>query len=487
MREELIVIENGRIEERGNTLFTDLYLQIYQSDILGIVFDNVIDRQCILELFRGERSLNGGKVFIGNQRADYADAETFFRNNATVIEKNSKLIDNLTIEENVFLFADKNSLISRRKYKNNILALFQKFDLDIQVNQAIATLSEKERIIIELLKAYFEDKKLVILSYVSGLLLNDDFQDIHNLLNKLRKQGMSFIIIEAFNNIIFEWVKSFLVIQNGKTVGIFDSSSYNSRLLYSVLVKNIKTFHKAPVNKRIQKIEARSNNPLLVFRNVSTSHIKNLNLTITAGEVLKLFYLDDDSCEHIIDLLKGKLHPLSGEILMNGKEISIHSISQAVRKGICFIEESPYENMLFYNMTLKDNLGLALADKVPLFWLRRNYKRSLDDFLRSFHLEEFVRVKLRNLDPRILQVIAYFKWYLYAPNIVVCIRPFTELDINLQEITVEMMLHLKSRGIAVIILTPVLSDSHKIEGNAVYIKDGLVVDENDVYQTLFKG
>ena len=57
-------------------------------------------------------------------------------------------------------------------------------------------------------------------------------------------------------------------------------------------------------------------------------------------------------------------------------------------------------------------------------------------------MDEYLHVKLMKLDPRTFQVIAYLKWYLYAPNIVICIRPFTELDINLQEITLEMIHHL---------------------------------------------
>lgn len=487
MKEELIVIENGIIEERGNPLFTDLYLQIYKSEILGIVFDNVIDRQCILDLFRGERALDGGKVLIGKKRNDYMDALLFFRDNATIIEKHSKLIDNLTIEENILLFTDKNNFISERKYKNNFQALLQKFDLNITLNKPMESLSARERVIIELLKAYYEDKKLVVLSYISGLLLNNDMNDIHSLLLKLKMYGMSFIIIEAFNNNIFEWVNSFLIIQNGKTAGIFDSSSYNSRLLYSVLIKKDNSIKRPSEENEVQSNGGDMDIPLLEFKNVYTTHIKDLNLEIEAGELLKVFYMDDDSCEHIIDLLKGNIKPLSGDILLNSQSLRIDDISQAVRKGVCFIEETPYENMLFYNMTLKDNLGLALSSKVPLFWFRKRYKKSLDYLMKSLQLEEYANVKLRKLDPRILQVIAYFKWYLYAPHVVVCIKPFTEMDINLQEITIDMIMHLKSRGIAVIILTSVLSDTRKMEGDTVYIKNGSVIDENEVYQTLFKG
>ena len=48
MIEELVSIENGEIEVRGNQIFYDLYLQVYKSEIMGIVFDNIVERKCLL-------------------------------------------------------------------------------------------------------------------------------------------------------------------------------------------------------------------------------------------------------------------------------------------------------------------------------------------------------------------------------------------------------------------------------------------------------
>lgn len=486
MKEELIVIEEGEISVRGTPLFTDLYLQVYKGEVFGVVFGNVTDRKCLLELFLGERPLSGGKVFIGNKRSSYVDSLTFFKKEATIIDKHSKLIENLTIEENIFLFTDENIIVSTRKYKAFLQTVLNKFNLDIQINRTIGDLPAKEKIIIELLKAYYEDKKLVVLNHISGLLLNNDLEDIHALIQKLRKYGIAFIIIESYNNIVFEWVNSFLLIQDGKTAGIFDTKHHNNRQLNKIILSNSTTFGSSILKSTNHENDLLNTMPILEFKNISTSHIHNLNFKIGAGEILNMFFMDDDSFEHIIDILKGFIKPISGEIILCGQRLNINNINQAVRKGICFIEESPYENTLFYNMTLKDNLGLALSNKVPFYWLRKRYRKSLDYLIESFHLEEYLDTKLRKLDPRILQEVAYLKWYLYAPHLVVCIKPFTESDINLQEITKEMMLILKARGISVLILTSMLSKNHRIDGDTVYIKNGQMIDESEMYETLYK-
>lgn len=485
MKEELLVIEEGELIVNENIIFNDLYLQIYKSETLGIIFDNVKERRYLLELFRGERALSGGKVLIGNKKHGYDNTVTFFKKNVTVIDKNSKLIDNFTIEENIFLFAEENHIVSNKKLKYKLRALFNKFDLDLNLDRPIKSLQTKERIIIELLKAYYEDKRLVVFDHVSSILLNNDFNEVYLLLQKLKKYGMSFVIIEYFNNIIFEWVNSFILIQRGKTTGIFESNSYDIRKLFSILAEGARPFNTASMNYGLEA-NVNSDVHVMTFKNIFTDHIRDLNIEISSGEILKIIYMDDTSCEHIVNLLKGDLKPVLGEITLQGKKLEIDNIGQAIRKGICFVEEAPYENTHSYDMTVMDNLGLPLSYKVPFFWLRKRYRKSINHFLRFFQLEDFADVKLKHMDPRALQVISYLKWYLYAPHVVVCIKPFVELDINLKEITKEMILLLKSRGISVIILTSVLSETHMVEGKNVYIKDGRVIRENEVYHLLYK-
>ncbi len=486
MKEELITIEDGEIEIKGSLIFDDLYLQIFKRETLGLIFDNINERRYLLDLFRGERILSGGKVFIGNKKHGYDNTLSFFKKTTSIIDKNSKLINNHTIEENIFLFADDKIIISYKNLKFKLEALFNKFQLDIDLDRPVKDLQTKERIIIELMKAYYEDKKLVVFDNVSSVLLNNDFNEIYLLLEMLKEYGMSFILIEHFNNIVFQWVNSFALIQRGKTTGIFESNSYNTRKLFSILADGARPFNAASLNHVIESTGNHSEVSVMEFKNVSTSHISNLNFKIRPGHILKIIFMDDDTCDHIVNLLKGNYKAIAGEIRLKGERLEISDVRQAIKKGVCFIEEAPYGNTHSYNMSLRDNLGLSLSEKVPFFWLRKKYKKSLDHLMKSFNLEKYADVKLKDVDEQTLQLVAYLKWYLYAPSVVVCIKPFSELDINLQEITKEMIMLLKSRGIAVIILTSVLSETHMVEGDNLYIKDGRKIDEHQVYQLLYK-
>ncbi len=484
MKEELIVIENGQMRKNGKLIFSDLNLQIYKNQIIGIIFDSVVERKYLREFFQGDLHLCEGKTYLEGNKADTAETEKYLRENFTIIKRESSLIHNLHIEENVFVFKDRKKLINRRKYLREIQKLLKQFNLELKLNRSVSELSVKERVIVELLKAYAENKKVVILMHISGFLKRNELNEIFLLLKQMQ-QGRTFVLIEQFENIIFEWTDQIVVIRHGKTAGIYNSGTINREILYSALINENTTKKIAGIDK-IDLNDDMENEPVLKFESVSTNFLMGFSMEIGAGEVLKIYYMDDESCEHIINLLKGDRKTLSGNILLMGKEYRVNNIIQAVDHGVCFIEESPYENMLFYNMSVRDNLCLALSKKVPLFWMRKRFIKSIDQLVKTFNLESIIKIRLRRLEPHILQQIAYYKWYLYAPKVVICIKPFTEIDIHLQEITVEMISNLKRRGIAVIILTSNYSELYRVDGDTIYMKNGRVIDENEVYHTLYR-
>ena len=203
------------------------------------------------------------------------------------------------------------------------------------------------------------------------------------------------------------------------------------------------------------------------------------------GKIVKILYLDDSSFTHIIELLKGIRKPLSGQIIVSDKEeYRISNVHQSVNKGVCFIEESPSENMIFQNMSILDNLCLSLGKKVRGLWRKKRYTKSVEKLVSRFISADITKVKLSSLSHVELQQLIYLKWLLYAPSVVICIKPFTEVDIQLRETTINMIEMLSQRGIAVIIFTSNISETYWVEGDTVYIRNGKIINEEDAHKAI---
>lgn len=156
----------------------------------------------------------------------------------------------------------------------------------------VRNLSAKEKVIIELLKAYEERKKIVILDEITSLLSEKDLGEVFSLIDKMKSQ-MSFLVTVGFEDFIMEWMESIAVVQNGRTTFVSGISQLNcklSKVLKALIYENkVETF-----GAYGQKVINGQNNVLEV-RDVSTCYLKNLNFTLCSGELLKIYYSDEKS------------------------------------------------------------------------------------------------------------------------------------------------------------------------------------------------
>ena len=114
--------------------------------------------------------------------------------------------------------------------------------------------------------------------------------------------------------------------------------------------------------------------------------------------------------------------------------------------------------------------------KVRGFWFAKKYTRSVSDFLQN---DELNKKKLKNIGNAELQKLAYEKWLVYQPKIVIIENPFTDMDINMREITRKMIGALQKRGIGVILLTANFAIMNKIKGESMFLKHGVLTREEE--------
>ena len=85
--------------------------------------------------------------------------------------------------------------------------------------------------------------------------------------------------------------------------------------------------------------------------------------------------------------------------------------------------------MILDNMSATENVSVPLHEKVRGFWFAKKYTRSVSDFLQN---DELNKKKLKNIGNAELQKLAYEKWLVYQPKIVIIENPFTDMDINMR-------------------------------------------------------
>jgi ABC-type sugar transport system ATPase subunit len=162
---------------------------------------------------------------------------------------------------------------------------------------------------------------------------------------------------------------------------------------------------------------------------------------------------------------------------LEAKKYQPMGVWDAIKKGVCFIEEDPITKMLFFDMTVVDNLCFTMSNKVKGFWLHRKYRKSIIKHVENIFDEEILKTPMAKLEPVTLQKIAYSKWLLYMPKVVVCKKPFSAVDVHMRQVTEQLLHFYAKEGIAVLILTSNISEAHTMSGRVLQLKSGILKEE----------
>lgn len=375
MKRELFSVEDGKIIKNGNEIFNGLYLQIFMDEVAGVICDDIHTQKYLNDFLKGDLKLESGRIYLNEKRISPHDARKCLSRQVTFIDKKSKLIDTITMEENIFLFTDQSIFVNKHKYKEHFSALQKKFGITLPVNQRLAELTAKDRIVVELMKAFVERKRLVVLDDISGYLQKKEVEEVYSLLLILLKYDMTFLIRIGFEDEYLPQFNRVTVMKGNKTMSVLDPSkqdiqAYTRRLFFDENTVKI-GLKKNKLNIGLKR------ETVLEFAGVSTAYLTDINFSLKQGMLLKIQCFDDLSCSQVVELLKGELKPISGTILFQHAAYRPGNIYSATHKGICFIEQSAYDSMLFQNMSLVENLSIPCNEKIKNFWLHPKYQDSI--------------------------------------------------------------------------------------------------------------
>jgi heme ABC exporter ATP-binding subunit CcmA len=146
--------------------------------------------------------------------------------------------------------------------------------------------------------------------------------------------------------------------------------------------------------------------------------LKDVNLDLSAGEVVALLGPNGAGKTTLLKLLAGLISPTTGEIVLDGSSFSRHATSQRSAVGLLAPGEHLYENL-----TVRENLAFftSLYKKNPTV-------AQIDGVLQEVGLqhrsEEYVTALSSGMKCR----LSIAKWQLLEPGLLLLDEPYGVLD-----------------------------------------------------------
>jgi len=217
--------------------------------------------------------------------------------------------------------------------------------------------------------------------------------------------------------------------------------------------------------------------PFLRMENISKSFpgvqaLKGVNFEANQGEVVALIGANGAGKSTLMNVLGGNVIPDEGKILINGKEVNIHSPLDAARHGIAFVHQ---EMAVLPTMSIADTMFISnFPYKNGLIDYKTINKRCIF-ILKRLGCNFDPGTKIRNLSPGSQQLVEIGRALLMDPKIIIFDEPTSSLTSHEKEHLFKIINSLKSEGAVIIYISHMLDEVFRICDRAIVLRNGETV------------
>ncbi|WP_022868821.1 sugar ABC transporter ATP-binding protein [Schaalia vaccimaxillae] len=467
-----VILEMSHIvkEFPGVRALDDVTMRVRRGDIHAICGENGAGKSTLMKVLSGVHPHGSydGKILFEGKECAFNGIKASERAGIVIIHQELALIPELSIAENIFLGSEitRAGLIDWQEAQTRSIDLLARVGLEIDPKTPIKNLGVGQQQLVEIAKALSKDVKLLILDEPTSALNEEDSQNLLNLMLGLKSKGITCLMISHKLNEIAQVSDAVTVIRDGKTVETYDviaGEVDEDRIIRAMVGRSIENRYPER-NANISDVLMRVRNWTVESELVPGRLLaKNASFEVHRGEVVGFAGLMGAGRTELARSIFGRSFGryLGGTLELDGEELELTSVSQAISKGIAYVPED------------RKQLGLNLLDSIQSTIVSANLGDIVSGGLLDLDKETNVAERFRN-DLRIKtpsvhtgvvtlsggnqQKVVLAKWMYPDPKVLILDEPTRGIDVGAKYEIYKLIHALADQGRGVIVISSELPE-----------------------------
>ncbi len=203
---------------------------------------------------------------------------------------------------------------------------------------------------------------------------------------------------------------------------------------------------------------------------------KNVNLTVRQGEILALLGENGSGKTTLMNMLSGIYKPDSGQIFVDGNEVSINSPEDAKKLGIGMVHQHFKLVDIFSaadNIWLgKESDGSSAKAKLSEVFLRKDRFTEIEKTAEQFGFQIDAKKLVKNMSVSEKQTLEIMKVLYYGAKTIILDEPTAVLTVQEIEKLFEILRKMKAQGHSIIIISHKLNEVMEISDRVAILRKG---------------
>ena len=473
----------------GVVALDDVTLTVKRGEIHAICGENGAGKSTLMKVLSGVHPYGTyeGQIVYEGQEARFHRINDSEHKGIVIIHQELALSPYLSIAENIFLGNErfnKMRLIDWNRTNAEAQALMDRVGLVENPTTPISTIGVGKQQLVEIAKALSKSVKLLILDEPTAALNDTDSEHLLGLLRVLKSEGITCIMISHKLSELMEIADTITVIRDGHTIEtIPGSEATQERLIKDMVGREMSQRYPSRSHEIGEEVFRVENWTVYHPTQPGRVMIDHASLNVRAGEVVGIAGLMGAGRTELAMSLFGHSYGsnISGHTYINGEEVHLHTVDDAIRHGIAYVSEDRKRYGLNLLTDIKTNItaaGLKQLVTGPGIVNENEEIKVAEEYRAKLGVKTpTVMAAITKLSGGNQQKVVVAKWLYTNPQILLLDEPTRGIDVGAKYEIYTIINDLVAQGKAVIVISSELPEIMGVSDRIYTLSFGAITGE----------
>lgn len=477
MAEPVLQVKNISKHFPGVKALDGISLELNKGEVLCIAGENGAGKSTFIKTLSGVCQPDEGEIILNGCKVEMKTPLTALKLGFSVVYQEHKLINNLTVAENIFFgrFPMKSGMVDYKKLNADTETLIKRLGIDMSPRTVVGGITASKGHMVEIMKALSVEAKIMILDEPSASISDSEMDKLFSIIKKLKAEGHSFIYISHRLKELFEIGDRVAVFKDGKLMGVNPISELTTEKIISMMVGREIGSVFMPKDRKLGAEAIR-------VEGLTNNKVTDCSFHIHAGEVVGFAGLVGAGRSELAESIFGYRKKSAGKIFIDGREVKIAKPKDAIHFKIGFVTEDRKTTGVILSKSVGMNITFAVLKRLSRYGFvsEKKEKAEIASSIKSLK----IKTPSEKQDAEYLsggnqQKVVLAKWLLTHSKILICDEPTKGIDVGTKQEFYKIIDDLARQGIAIMLISSELSEIIGLSNRVYVMSDGKIVGELD--------
>ena len=473
----------------GVKALSNISFSVKPGEVHVLLGENGAGKSTLMKVLSGVYQPDSGSIVLNGVEHSKLNPRISREGGISIIYQELSVVNWLDIRENIFMGRMQSkkigsvSTIDYAKLNQDTKKLLKQVNLDkYEPNKMASELSISEKQMLEIAKAISFDAKCIVMDEPTSSLTESEVKKLFEIIRDLKSKGIGIVFISHKLSEIKEIGDRISILKDGNYVGTWNVSDLSEEDMVRLMVGR-------ELEKSYQEGHGAFGEVVFEVKNLSRKDgkVRDFHMQVRKGEIVGLSGLVGAGRSEAMEAIFGAVPKTLGEILLEGKRLTIHTPYDALKNGIGLVTENRRETGFFQNFSNKRNISIAsLLKKSKLGGVcgliqEKSEKQMAEKAKLDLQIKWASDTQLtKNLSGGNQQKVILGKWISAGVKVLIFDEPTKGIDVGTKSEIYKMMRRLAESGIIVIVVSSEMPELLAVCDRIMVMAEGKVRGEFDI-------